>query len=165
MRDAAVVTRAMKGIRFLFHVAANYLLCARKPEEILVNNREGTRLPMEAALAAGAERIVYTSSVATIACAQDGGWPTERIRLSESGAIGAYKQSKVAAERVVETMIGQNHLLAIIVHPTAPIGPRDQAAGKPSAQTCKPQNRRPIAAIGPCSTALRPLCRKPLPCE
>jgi NAD dependent epimerase/dehydratase family len=55
----------------------------------------------------------------------------ERIRFSESGAIGAYKQSKVAAERVVETMIGQNRLPAIIVHPTAPIGPRDQKPTPP----------------------------------
>ena len=73
MRDAAAVTRAMAGVRFLFHVAADYRLWARKPEEILVNNREGTRLLMEAALAAGVERIVYTSSVATIACAANGG--------------------------------------------------------------------------------------------
>jgi MFS superfamily sulfate permease-like transporter len=48
------------------------------------------------------------------------------MRLSESCAIGAYKQSKVAAERVVETMIDREHLPAIIVRPTAPIGPRDQ---------------------------------------
>jgi dihydroflavonol-4-reductase len=131
MRDAVAVTRAMKGTRFLFHVAADYRLWARKPEEILVNNRERTRLLMGAVLAAGAERIVYTSSVATIACAQDGGLADERIRFSESGAIGAYKQSKVAAERVVETMIGQNRLPAIIVHPTAPIGPRDQKPTPP----------------------------------
>jgi dihydroflavonol-4-reductase len=61
MRAAAAVTRAMKGTRFLFHVAADYRLWTRKPEEILVNNRERTRLLMGAALAAGAERIVYTS--------------------------------------------------------------------------------------------------------
>lgn len=126
MRDAAAVTRAMGGARYLFHVAADYRLWARKPEEILVNNREGTRLLMEAALATGVERIVYTSSVATIACAANGGQADETMQLSESCAIGAYKQSKVAAERVVEAMIARDRLPAIIVHPTAPIGPRDQ---------------------------------------
>ena len=107
-------------------VAADYRLWARKREEILVNNREGTRLLMQAALAAGVERVVYTSSVATLACAANGGSADETMRLSESCAIGAYKQSKVAADRVVETLIGREHLPAIIVHPTAPIGPRDQ---------------------------------------
>ncbi|MGH6834202.1 MAG: hopanoid-associated sugar epimerase [Methylocella sp.] len=125
MLDATAVMRAMKGARFLFHVAADYRLWARKPEEILVNNREGTRLVMQAALAADVERIVYTSSAATIARAADGGQADETMRLNESCAIGTYKQSKVAAERVVETMIGHDHLPAIIVHPTAPIGPRD----------------------------------------
>jgi dihydroflavonol-4-reductase len=126
MRDEAAVARAMTGVRFLFHLAADYRLWARKPEEILWNNREGTRLVMQAAIAAGVERIVYTSSVATIACAENGGQANETMPLSESCAIGAYKQSKVAAERVVETMICRDHLPAIIVHPTAPIGPRDQ---------------------------------------
>ena len=126
MCDAAAVARAMTGARFLFHVAADYRLWARKPEEILRNNREGTRLLMQAALAAGVERIVYTSSVATIACAHDGGQADETMGLGESCAIGAYKQSKVAAEEVVETMIARDRLPAVIVHPSAPIGPRDQ---------------------------------------
>ncbi len=100
MRDAASVARAMAGARFLFHVAADYRLWARSPQEIMWNNREGTRLLMQTALAAEVERIVYTSSAATIACAEDGGQADETMRLNESCAIGAYKQSKVAAEGV-----------------------------------------------------------------
>ncbi|MGH6848261.1 MAG: hopanoid-associated sugar epimerase [Methylocella sp.] len=126
MRDAASVARAMAGARFQFHVAADYRLFARNPQEIVWNNREGTRLLMQTGLAAGVERILYTSSAATIACAADGGPADETTRLNETCAIGAYKQSKVAAEQVVETMIARDDLPAIIVHPTAPIGPRDQ---------------------------------------
>jgi dihydroflavonol-4-reductase len=126
MRDAAPVARAMAGARFLFHVAADYRLWVRNPQEILWNNREGTRLLMQTALAAGVARIVYTSSVATIKCAANGGQADETMRQIESCAIGAYKQSKIAAEHVVETMIAHDGLPAIIVHPTAPIGPRDQ---------------------------------------
>ena len=126
MRDAASVARAMAGARFLFHVAADYRLWARNPREIMWNNREGTRLLMQTALAAKVERIVYTSSAATIACAASGGHADETMRLNESSAIGAYEQSKVTAERVVETMIARDYLPALIVHPTAPIGPRDQ---------------------------------------
>ncbi|WGJ16170.1 NAD-dependent epimerase/dehydratase family protein [Methylocapsa sp. D3K7] len=125
MRDAAAVALAMAGVRFLFHVAADYRLWARKPDEIFSANREGTRVLMRAALTAGVERVVYTSSVATIACAANGGTADETMRLSESCAIGAYKKSKVAAEQVVEAMIGGEGLPAVIVHPTAPIGPRD----------------------------------------
>jgi len=126
MRDAASVARAIAGVRFLFHVAADYRLWVRNPQEIMWNNREGTRLLMQTALAADVERIVYTSSAATIACAADGGQADETMRLNESCAVGAYKRSKVAAEQVVETMIARDDLPAIIVHPTAPIGPRDQ---------------------------------------
>lgn len=125
MCEPASVARAMKGVRFLFHVAADYRLWARNPHEILRNNQEGTRLLMQAALAAGVERIVYTSSVATIACAKDGGIADETTPLGESKAIGAYKRSKVVAEQIVESMIAKDRLPAVIVHPAAPIGPRD----------------------------------------
>ena len=125
MRDAAAVALAMAGVRFLFHVAADYRLWARRPDEIFSANREGTRVLMQAALAAGVERVVYTSSVATIACVANGGAADETMRISESCAIGAYKKSKVAAEHVVESMICGEGLPAVIVHPTAPIGPRD----------------------------------------
>jgi dihydroflavonol-4-reductase len=126
MRDAAAVARAISGSRFLIHVAADYRLWDRKPEEILVNNREGTRLLIQAALAAGVEHVVCTSSVTTLACAANGGSADETMRLSESCAIGAYKQSKVAAERVVETIIDRERLPAVIVHPTAAIGLGEQ---------------------------------------
>ncbi len=123
MRDAVPVARAMAGARFLFHVAADYRLWARNPQEILWNNREGTRLLMQTALTAGVERIVYTSSVATIACPADGGQADETMRINESCAIGAYKQSKVAAEQVVETLIARDRLPAVIVHPAAAAEP------------------------------------------
>ena len=66
LRDRASLAAALKGARFLFHAAADYRLWARDPEEIVRNNLEGTRLIMEEALRAGVERIVYTSSVATL---------------------------------------------------------------------------------------------------
>ena len=64
--DPASLAAALKGVRFLFHAAADYRLWARDPEEIIRNNVEGTRLIMMEALRAGVERIVYTSSVATL---------------------------------------------------------------------------------------------------
>ena len=66
MRDEASMTRAAQGARYLFHVAADYRLWARDPEDIVRNNLAGTRATMRAALAAEVERIVYTGSVATL---------------------------------------------------------------------------------------------------
>ncbi len=119
------VAKAMAGARFLFHVAADYRLWARDPQEILRTNAEGTRVLMRAARAAGVERVVYTSSVATIACALDGAPADETRSLPECRAVGAYKRSKIVAERIVDGMIAREGLPAVIVHPSTPIGPRD----------------------------------------
>ena len=124
LRDRASLALALKGARFLFHVAADYRLWARNPEEILRNNVEGTRFIMEEALSAGVERIVYTSSVATLKLT-DGAAATEDHPLAEGEGIGAYKRSKVAAERLVEAMIQRDGLPAVVVNPSTPIGPRD----------------------------------------
>jgi dihydroflavonol-4-reductase len=124
LRDRASLAAALKGARFLFHAAADYRLWARDPEEIHRNNLEGTRLIMEEAHRAGVERIVYTSSVATLKPIE-GGSATEDRPLAEGEGIGAYKRSKVAAERLVEAMIRRDGLPAVIVNPSTPIGPRD----------------------------------------
>ena len=124
MLDGAAMRSALEGCDALAHVAADYRLWARDPEEIVRHNREGTRTVMEAALAAKVGRIVYTSSVATIA-PLDGGAAGEDRPLTEATAIGAYKRSKVVAERLVEAMVAERGLPAVIVNPSTPIGPRD----------------------------------------
>jgi dihydroflavonol-4-reductase len=125
LREAASLDRALAGARYLFHVAADYRLWARDPQEILANNRLGTEGVMEAALRHGVERVVYTSSVATLALRPDGSPSNESNTLSEEQAIGAYKRSKVAAERLVQRMTTERGLPAVIVNPSTPIGPRD----------------------------------------
>jgi dihydroflavonol-4-reductase len=124
MLDKNAVFNAARDARYVFHVAADYRLWAPDSEEIMRTNLEGTRVVMETARAAGAERIVYTSSVATLKLREDGTPADETTPLSEKEGIGAYKRSKIAAERLVERMIG-NGLPAIIVNPSTPIGPRD----------------------------------------
>ena len=99
MRDAASVARAMAGARFLFHVAADYRLWASNPQEIMSNNREGTRLLMQTALKAGVERIVYTSSAATIACAADGGQADETMRLNDPARSGLISKARSPRSR------------------------------------------------------------------
>ena len=125
LRDRKSVARAMAGMRYVFHVAADYRLWARDPSEIFASNVEGTRNLMEEAMRAGVERVIYTSSVATIALRSDGMAADETTPLREDQGIGAYKRSKIAAERLVEAMVAERGLAAVIVNPSTPIGPRD----------------------------------------
>ena len=123
MLDRHSLIEAMEGIRYVFHVAADYRLWARDPDEIVRNNLEGTRAVMEAARDTGVERIVYTSSVAALKPIH-GVAVDETSRHSERTVIGAYKKSKLVAERLVERMAADG-LPVVIVSPSTPIGPRD----------------------------------------
>ena len=125
MRHAGDMSRALDGVDLLFHVAADYRLWARDPLDIIRANLEGARTVMEAALTRGVRRIVYTSSVATLRAPDTPTPVDETFPLAEGEGIGAYKESKVAAERLVERMIAEHALPAVIVMPSTPIGPRD----------------------------------------
>ena len=125
MRDEASMRAAMKGVRYLLHVAADYRIWARDPGEIERANLEGTEATMRAALAEGVERIVYTSSVATLKVSPAGEIVDETKPAQAQQTIGAYKRSKVLAERAVERMVANDGLPAVIVNPSTPIGPRD----------------------------------------
>ena len=123
--DASAVAAALDGVRFVVHSAADYRLWARDPAAILRTNIEGTRTVMIAAAGARVERIVYTSSVATLALRADDAPADESATLPESEAVGAYKRSKIAAEQCVQSLIDAQALPAVIVNPSTPIGPRD----------------------------------------
>src|SRR5471030_1649422 len=123
MRDEDSMVAAMKGARYLFHVAADYRLWARDPGEIERNNFAGARATMGAALKSVVERVVYTSSVAAL---KPGAAPVdETSRHTPQSVIGAYKRSKLVAEREVERLIRDQGLPCVIVAPSTPIGPRD----------------------------------------
>lgn len=124
MMDGASLSSAMHGVRFVFHVAADYRLWAPDPSEIVRHNVEGTRAVMKLALQARVERVVYTSSVAVLRPVP-GRAADEMSRMPENEAIGAYKKSKIAAHALVESLVARDGLPAVIVSPSTPIGPRD----------------------------------------
>ncbi len=123
MRDEASMTAAMKGARYFFHVAADYRLWARDSGEIERNNLKGVQASMGAALTCGVEKVVYTSSVAALKPGEAA--VDETSRHTPESVIGAYKRSKLVAEREVERLIETERLPAVIVAPSTPIGPRD----------------------------------------
>jgi dihydroflavonol-4-reductase len=124
LEDAASLGRAVAGCRYLFHVAADYRLWVPDPAAMFRANVEGTRTLMEAALGAAVERVVYTSSVATLGLVA-GGDADEATPSGMADMIGPYKQSKFAAEQTVRALILERGLPAVIVNPSTPIGPGD----------------------------------------
>jgi dihydroflavonol-4-reductase len=124
INDAAAVRAALAARRFLIHVAADYRLWARDRGEIFTTNVDGTRVVMEEARQSGIERIVYTSSVATVEPRADGGPADEAAFMSTRAASGAYQRSKIMAEALVREMTVQG-LPAVIVNPATTIGPQD----------------------------------------
>jgi dihydroflavonol-4-reductase len=124
LRDAGSIECAMQGVRRLFHVAADYRMWSPHPEEMYESNVEGTRRLIEAAQRAGVERIVYTSTVATIAVPRHGALPNEATQASLDEMIGHYKRSKFLAEQVV-LEAAKSGAPVVIVNPSAPVGPGD----------------------------------------
>lgn len=125
LRDPASLRRALEGCTTLYHVAADYRLWAPDPRELYASNVDGTRALMEAALELGVARIVYTSSVATLGLHADGRPADEETPVTLDDMIGHYKRSKYLAEEVVREMARTQGLPAVIVNPSAPVGPRD----------------------------------------
>jgi dihydroflavonol-4-reductase len=124
LEDAPSLARALAGCRYLFHVAADYRLWVPDPAAMYRANVEGTTALMLAALAEGIERIVYTSSVATLGLVADGvADETTPSRLDDM--IGPYKRSKYLAEEAVRKLIAERGLPAVIVNPSTPVGPGD----------------------------------------
>jgi len=114
---------ALAGCEALFHVAADYRLWVPDKQAMFQANVAGTRALMEAALAAGVQRVVYTSSVATLGIVPDG-VADESTPVGFPDMVGPYKQSKFRAEEEVRRLIGEG-LPAVIVNPSTPVGPRD----------------------------------------
>ncbi len=125
LNDPSSLKAAAVGCKALYHVAADYRLWIPKPDGIYRTNIEGTRDLLRVAAEAGVERIVYTSSVATLgltgtAAPADETTPTDITRM-----VGHYKRSKYLAEQAVKTLVDDEKLPVVIVNPSAPIGPRD----------------------------------------
>jgi len=124
LADPAGFDRAVAGCRYVFHVAADYRLWVPDVAAMRRVNIDGTVGLLRAAAAAGAEKCVYTSSVAALGLTRDGTPADETTTVDEAVLIGAYKRSKYDAEQAVRALAaaGQN---IVIVNPSTPVGPGD----------------------------------------
>lgn len=124
LRDPASLEKAMAGCDTVFHVAADYRLWVRDPEEMYKSNVEGTRAILKAARKNGVRRVVYTSSVATIGFTEDGSPADENSPVSVADMIGPYKKSKFMAEQIA-LEVGRSGMQVVTVNPTTPVGEQD----------------------------------------
>jgi dihydroflavonol-4-reductase len=115
---------AVAGCQGLYHVAADYRLWTRNPKKMFETNIGGSLAILRAAGEAGLERIVYTSSVATLGILENG-VSDEQSPVNYTDMIGVYKQSKFKAEEAVRKLVIDDGLPVVIVNPSTPIGPRD----------------------------------------
>ena len=114
----------MSGCEAVFHVAADYRLWVRDPAEMYRSNVEGTRAILDAARKNGVQRVVYTSSVATMGFSSNGTLVDENSPVSLADMIGHYKRSKFMAEQVA-VEAARSGVDVVIVNPTTPVGERD----------------------------------------
>src|SRR5205085_4523695 len=124
MEDPRSLAPAVAGCRYVYHVAADYRIWVPDPAPMFRANVEGTRNLLIAALETGIERVVYTSSVATLGLVA-GGSADEATPSSIDDMIGPYKRSKFAAEEVVRELVRERGLPVVIVNPSTPVGPGD----------------------------------------
>ncbi len=121
LRDPVSIAQAMAGCDTVFHVAADYRLWIRDPEEMYKSNVEGTRTILDAARKNGVRSVVYTSSVATMGFKSDGTIVDEQTPVSLAAMIGHYKRSKFLAEQVA-LEAGRGGMRVAVLNPTTPIG-------------------------------------------
>ena len=122
VRDLDSVRRATKGCTQVYHVAALYKLWVRHKQEIYETNVTGTENVLKAARESGVEKVIYTSSVATLGLPSDGTTAgTEETPVSLADMVGDYKRSKFLAEQVA-LRYAREGLPVVIVNPSTPVG-------------------------------------------
>jgi dihydroflavonol-4-reductase len=123
VRDAASLRGAFRGAATVFHLAAVISIDGDRHGLVAATNVDGARNAAEAALACGVRRLVHCSSIHGFE--QNG--PAATVVESTPRAFSArhaYDRSKAAGERAVREVAARG-LDAVIVHPTAVIGPFD----------------------------------------
>ncbi len=124
LREPESLRSALTGCDALVHVAADYRLWVRDPKEMYAANVDGTRELLRIAREAGVQRVVYTSSVATMGFKSDGSVINEDTPVSLEDMIGHYKRSKFLGElEAIKAAKAGQHVM--ILNPTTPIGPGD----------------------------------------
>lgn len=131
IRDRPAVDGAMRGGRWVYHLAANPNLWVRDRAEFAAVNHQGTIHVLDAALAAGAERVLHTSTESILTCSRANGPIAEDIEVTEADAVGPYCRSKLLAENEALRRARAGRPV-VVANPTMPVGPGDRGLSPPS---------------------------------
>jgi dihydroflavonol-4-reductase len=123
--DPDSLRSAMRGCQHVIHAAADYRLWSPDPRKMYRTNVEGSVNVVDAALAEGIMRMVYTSSVAVLGIRRDRIPGDEETPVAIEDMIGHYKRSKFLAEQAVRVRAAETGMRVVIVNPSTPIGPGD----------------------------------------
>jgi dihydroflavonol-4-reductase len=122
--DPESLKAAFIGIHKVFHLAGIISIMPGENPMVRRVNVEGTRNILQAALHAGVERLIYTSSIHAIRRAPHGMVIDETLPFDPANPYGAYDRSKAEASLEVQQAAADG-LNAVIVCPTGVIGPYD----------------------------------------
>lgn len=125
VRDPESLRRAFEGADVVFHSAGLVSITSGREAQLHATNVEGTRNVVEACVAAGVRRLVYTSSVHALTEPPRGGTLDESGGFDPATAHGAYGKSKAAASKLVQEAARTGRLDAVLVLPTGVLGPYD----------------------------------------
>jgi dihydroflavonol-4-reductase len=124
--DEAALRQSMEGCDAVIHAAAMYEvgIPAKQRPAMWEANVAGTERVMRAALEAKVPRIVYVSTVGIFGNTH-GQVVDESYRNPETDFTSYYEETKLEAHKLVQRMIDEQGLPAIIVQPGGVYGPGD----------------------------------------
>ncbi len=148
IRDRAAVRKAVTGCREVYHLAANPHLWTQRRDHFLQVNYLGAVNVLEAALAAGARRVLHASTESILTRARQTGPIAEEQHVSIRDVIGPYCRSKYLAERHA-LRLARGGAAVVVVNPTLPVGPGDWGRSPPTQMIldfCKGKRREYVEA-------------------
>ncbi len=136
--DRPAVEKAMQGVDWVFHLAANAGLWSPRKQDFVAINQTGTRNVMESALQQGVERVVHCSTESILKSIRrpsgrgdSAGKTDESVQLTLEDMAGAYCRGKFVAEQEAFAA-ARKELPVVVVNPTVPIGPGDRRITPPT---------------------------------
>lgn len=147
--DRRKVSEALKGVKWIFHLAANPQLWAYHRHEFFKVNYQGTRIVLEEAKKVPLEKMVYTSTEAILRGYRD----KNPVPVNEDQPLpavkdlaGPYSRSKLMADQAVQEAAWQG-FPAVLVNPTIPVGPGDANLTPPTSMIMNFMNGKNPAYI------------------
>ncbi|NIQ05227.1 MAG: SDR family oxidoreductase [Candidatus Korarchaeota archaeon] len=125
VRKRDTLISAFEGSKIVYHLAGIRSIIPGKEELIYQVNYEGTKNVIEACLTTGVERLVYTSSIHAFPETPHGTVIDETLGFDPEQTVSVYEKTKALASLAVQKAVKQQGLDAVIVCPTAVLGPYD----------------------------------------